>query len=431
MTEQQRKFEAWYCERYTTYIPKTEDGRYCNLDTALAWNAWQAASPSGAVELTAGQIEAAADKLFGGYSDEGYGNVTLPNLVNFVASLAMFAVCEPAQPGERAAIPLAWQDNFDGLLAYVLQDELHNRLTPRVIDIAYTAFMSGACGKNEEDGGRCDWFNDTKPAVEAAIEKIREELAEARARRIAGERAALLRVLELADTLERHRTNQAWLNLREAVDVARAASPQSDDSEPLTCDFCGAVTDDPWHTSDATRKHLHQCDACHATAFDPTAECNPFVTSCPRCKNPHNACDREVFVAGDGSPADQEARDLRIGPYEPKAEAVESLCAEVARLNSIINTPQSGDFLRAVSIEAEHQRQRWGSSHDAGKAPSDWFWLIGYLAGKALHAHAAGDIGKAEHHVITIAAALANWHGQMFGTNDMRPGIETLVGDKP
>ena len=43
MTEQQRKFEAWYCERYTTHIPKTEDGSYCNLSTALAWKAWQAA----------------------------------------------------------------------------------------------------------------------------------------------------------------------------------------------------------------------------------------------------------------------------------------------------------------------------------------------------------------------------------------------------
>ena len=88
---------------------------------------------------------------------------------------------ETMKDGERVVIPLAWQDTFDGLLAYVLQDDLHNRLTPRVIDIAYTAFMSGACGKNEEDGGRCDWFNDTKPVVEAAIEEIRKELAEARA----------------------------------------------------------------------------------------------------------------------------------------------------------------------------------------------------------------------------------------------------------
>ncbi|MBB3256909.1 hypothetical protein [Paraburkholderia sp. WP4_3_2] len=88
---------------------------------------------------------------------------------------------ETMKDGDRATIPLAWQNTFDGLLAYVFQDELHNRLTPRVIDIAYTAFMSGACGKNKDDGGPCDWFNDTKPVVEIAIGKIRKELAEARA----------------------------------------------------------------------------------------------------------------------------------------------------------------------------------------------------------------------------------------------------------
>jgi hypothetical protein len=36
------------------------------------------------------------------------------------------------------------------------------------------------------------------------------------------QRKALLAVLECADTSERHRTNQAWLNLREAIDAARA-----------------------------------------------------------------------------------------------------------------------------------------------------------------------------------------------------------------
>lgn len=97
--------------------------------------------------------------------------------------------------------------------------------------------------------------------------------------------------------------------------------------------------------------------------------------------------------------------------------------AEISRLSAIINTPQSGDFLRAVSIEAEHQRQRWGADGDAGKAASDWFWLIGYLAGKALHAHAAGDMIKAEHHIITTAAACQNWHAAMFGNTEMRPGI--------
>lgn len=96
--------------------------------------------------------------------------------------------------------------------------------------------------------------------------------------------------------------------------------------------------------------------------------------------------------------------------------------AEIARLNTIINTPHADDFICAVSIEAEHQRQRWSEKGDAGKAPSDWFWLVGYLAGKALHEHAAGNVAKGEHHVITTAAACANWHRALFGKTDMRPG---------
>lgn len=96
--------------------------------------------------------------------------------------------------------------------------------------------------------------------------------------------------------------------------------------------------------------------------------------------------------------------------------------AEIDRLNAIINTPQANDFLRAVSIEAEHQRQRWGAEGDAGKTPADWFWLVGYLAGKALHAQAGGSTEKAEHHIITTAAACANWHLAMFGKTSMRPG---------
>jgi len=96
---------------------------------------------------------------------------------------------------------------------------------------------------------------------------------------------------------------------------------------------------------------------------------------------------------------------------------------EIARLNAIINTPQFDNFLFAVSTEAEHQRQRWGNSHDSGKQPSDWFWLIGYLAGKALHAQISGNTVKAEHHIITTAAACLNWHKAMFGKTNMRPGI--------
>jgi hypothetical protein len=64
----------------------------------------------------------------------------------------------------------------------------------------------------------------------------------------------------------------AWQSLPKWGDEARAALATASTlpDEPLTCDFCGAPTDDPWHTSDTKRKHLHQCDACHALATSPT-----------------------------------------------------------------------------------------------------------------------------------------------------------------
>jgi TnpA family transposase len=74
-----------------------------------------------------------------------------------------------------------------------------------------------------------------------------------------------------------------------------------------------------------------------------------------------------------------------------------------------------------VRNEALHQRERWGVDQDGGKADADWFWLLGYLAGKALH-----DVnGKRLHHIITSGAALLNWHAHAIGAYArMRPGIE-------
>ena len=96
---------------------------------------------------------------------------------------------------------------------------------------------------------------------------------------------------------------------------------------------------------------------------------------------------------------------------------------EHLRLLALINNPELTRFAEGVVLEAAHQRERWGSDHDSGKTPADWFWLIGYLAGKGLHAHSAADTHKALHHMVTAAAALANWHGAILGTHDMRPGI--------
>lgn len=97
--------------------------------------------------------------------------------------------------------------------------------------------------------------------------------------------------------------------------------------------------------------------------------------------------------------------------------------AEIARLRALINSPKIDDFFEGVRIEAAHQTERWGSAHDEGKQPLDWFWLIGYLAQKVVVALAQGDEDKALHHTISTAAALFNWHRAITGENSrMRPG---------
>ena len=110
-------------------------------------------------------------------------------------------------------------------------------------------------------------------------------------------------------------------------------------------------------------------------------------------------------------------------------EQVSVLKEEVARLTALINTPEIIDFVKAVQIEAVHQRERWGTEQDEGKTAADWFWLLGYLAGKALHSDKVGDQKKLLHHIITTAAACANWHAQIIGKCDMRPGIATPEGE--
>ena len=99
--------------------------------------------------------------------------------------------------------------------------------------------------------------------------------------------------------------------------------------------------------------------------------------------------------------------------------------AAAVKLRAMLDTPETEEFDQALPLEAAHQVKHWGSQHDAGKNPEDWFWLIGYLAGKALAAHKSGDELKAKHHCISAAAALRNWHAHIrSGQTTMRPGIE-------
>lgn len=113
--------------------------------------------------------------------------------------------------------------------------------------------------------------------------------------------------------------------------------------------------------------------------------------------------------------------------HEAKARVAE-LDAELNRLRALINTPQTKDWMVAVETEAAHQQERWGSAHDAGKEPQDWFWLLGYLSGKALAAFAKGDREKGLHHIVSSAAVLRNWHLHTIGERTaMRPGIDPVA----
>lgn len=132
-------------------------------------------------------------------------------------------------------------------------------------------------------------------------------------------------------------------------------------------------------------------------------------------------------------------------------EEFDRLTAEAAegrRLSALVNTPELLDFQKAVLLEAVHQQDRWGCAHDGGKTPADWFWLLGYLGGRALEHHKEaerldGEISnasapgyeilrkqityhreKAVHHCITTAAACANWHMAVVGKISMRPGVD-------
>lgn len=81
-----------------------------------------------------------------------------------------------------------------------------------------------------------------------------------------------------------------------------------------------------------------------------------------------------------------------------------------------INTPEVLDFLEAVKIEAAHQRERW-SDTDPHKTDADFYWLIGWLGGKAVtDPHDGNDSRTADerrlHRIITVAAAAYNWHSR-------------------
>ncbi|KKK55072.1 hypothetical protein LCGC14_3078260 [marine sediment metagenome] len=108
---------------------------------------------------------------------------------------------------------------------------------------------------------------------------------------------------------------------------------------------------------------------------------------------------------------------------------VAHLCEQLARVTQerddliqLIDTPHTGEFFESVKREAAHQVKRWGTEHDEGKEPTDWLWLLGHLAGKAVTLPE-----KRLHHIISSAAVLLNWYRRETGDGAaFQPGIGGL-----
>lgn len=89
---------------------------------------------------------------------------------------------------------------------------------------------------------------------------------------------------------------------------------------------------------------------------------------------------------------------------------VERLRADNRRLRGILDQPDPAEFMYATEVEMRYQQAHWGEEHDSGKVDADWFWLIGYLAGKALHRGEDDGRDKLLHRITTVSAAAGNWH---------------------
>jgi hypothetical protein len=116
--------------------------------------------------------------------------------------------------------------------------------------------------------------------------------------------------------------------------------------------------------------------------------------------------------------------------------ALAALREDRDRLDALVNSPETLKFLEGTRNEVAHQIERWGTVHDRAKEPADWFWLVGYLSGKALAAHVKGDTDKAMHHCISTEAALANWHSHVrlgggltcAGSSDLQQFLRETFG---
>lgn len=112
--------------------------------------------------------------------------IQMPSIFGVIGNEECFPTLESAKKRLEKLLyyrilgALAEPSDYIGTVNYIMQDDECNRLTPRIVDVAFSAWRLGRSGENKDDGGPCDWFNDTRPMVMAKIEEIKVALGKAR-----------------------------------------------------------------------------------------------------------------------------------------------------------------------------------------------------------------------------------------------------------
>ena len=98
-------------------------------------------------------------------------------------------------------------------------------------------------------------------------------------------------------------------------------------------------------------KTIHRCAKCGTGYAGPECKVNGVGPNASR------------FTAGDGSPADQEARDLKIGPYDPANAEIVALGTIKLLLRDIIGEDITREGLRETPARVVKAWKHWTSGY--------------------------------------------------------------------
>ena len=114
----------------------------------------------------------------------------------------------------------------------------------------------------------------------------------------------------------------------------------------------------------------------------------------------------------------QASHDALKAHVERLEQDLARMTADRNRLQELINSPVTADFLEGVQAEVAHQVIRGND----GKNHVDWLGTVCWLSSQAARAMAEGDRDRALHDTISTAAACANWHAHLTVLLELEPG---------